>query len=1230
MSKRNKVKVASKTRKSALRVEALEQRQLLATITGSGTEVGSNIVHPNGNVYDQVLMTGSSVTVTADAGQITRVSFLDASGDIVQAEFAGNGTLTVSLANALSGVAPANYNQSGVTYMQGAATFTIQNSDALTNFSVFTVGQGNAINQSLFEGGKTGGNNVADVQAIVIVNNPLNPGNFTNFGGIRAGNAVFSGSSGNVGITAVGVNVQGPVIIGDVDASDVGVPVLNFGANSQFNTITVAGGDLVQTNNVKVLGGTANGIQSLNFTAGSTSKVESRPGFTTGTADITAKVNTSGDIFSGAEPSLATLDSITTIDLTGKTQAQIDALFKGRTFTNAITITGDLPVTNSIEATEFRGNVTFSGALSGNVTVTGDIKGTLTLGASNVGNTISANLIGGLVTTGTANLTGTVKSKSIGDVTVAGNLTGTITTDFDGGNDYDAGEKAIGKVVVGGNMSGSVYGILGIGDVSISGNLTTTGTALRTTSGTSGDAFLGNVGKVTISGDAIQGAGALIAIDNNGTFGDILISGGGTATAAHTVGTITVTGLLGGSGVSTGSITINDSTGTGATLTIGAISVGGANNVGSLGAINITSTAGSVTTGNITLGGTSNTGSIGAIAITGPNGATVGNIAHNGTGNIGALSVTSASGQVTVGTIDHTGAGGSLGNITLTGSGLNTSSVTFGNITLSTGTGGTTMGDITITNAEDINFGTITAKTIGAISATAVTVGAAPAATIDTSTITANNGTNSATIGAITLNAGTAGAVTIGGNITTNNTASNGTASIGAISLTGSTIAINNNIQSAKIGAVTHTGATTFASDKGYQALGGLESFTATGTTSMTAAAAANLRFGGTAGPALTFNGNTTFNTGTFPSILADNGGAALDRIASLTFNGKVEGVADKVHVRGSQIGDITIKAELATNESLVKNFAVQAVNNSTTSTATNAATFVETVARDGTNLTSNYTIGNVTIQSTNTIGISGTALLEGNNSIVAIGRIGNLNLQAGGSSAVQTALFKNNTDRAVFQVGNGALGATNASPIFLSGIDFDGNGAVNSIGATTNGYGTTITTAQENASTFSTNVAVSIGTITVNAAGSTTPGNGGSITGAGGAAATTNGLAILSAVKSDGTNFDANTLAVINTTAGSALRGTVGNVVLTNLSQQLQVNGATTTTAYANLAAVTDENLAGVIAAASSTTDGTTTTPFGTINGVTSADATATGRIWVVGGTDATATADDIVIVRL
>ena len=44
------------------------------------------------------------------------------------------------------------------------------------------------------------------------------------------------------------MQVQSVVIIGDIDASNSGIPTLLFGESSQFGTVEVAGGDLAQTN----------------------------------------------------------------------------------------------------------------------------------------------------------------------------------------------------------------------------------------------------------------------------------------------------------------------------------------------------------------------------------------------------------------------------------------------------------------------------------------------------------------------------------------------------------------------------------------------------------------------------------------------------------------------------------------------------------------------------------------------------------------------------------------------------------------------------------------------------------------------------------------------------------------------------------------------------------------------------------------------------------------------
>ena len=66
-------------------------------LEGMGDIAGENIQHPNGNIFDQILLTGESIRLQARPNQITRVSFMDENEDIVQVEFSGAGTFTVTL-----------------------------------------------------------------------------------------------------------------------------------------------------------------------------------------------------------------------------------------------------------------------------------------------------------------------------------------------------------------------------------------------------------------------------------------------------------------------------------------------------------------------------------------------------------------------------------------------------------------------------------------------------------------------------------------------------------------------------------------------------------------------------------------------------------------------------------------------------------------------------------------------------------------------------------------------------------------------------------------------------------------------------------------------------------------------------------------------------------------------------------------------------------------------------
>ncbi|HVU24432.1 MAG TPA: hypothetical protein VHE13_09935 [Opitutus sp.] len=251
-----------------------------AKVIGAGTVVGSNVPHPNGNIFDQVLITGAAETITADAGQITRTSYIDLDDDIVQIEFSGAGTLSVVLDDATGPAHPLNYNQD-VDYMKGHAGIVIVGANETTNVSVFTVGRATAFDLTghynillapsptndpatngspLFSGhADTPYDGIADIAFIAIAS--------TNgkFGGIRTANANYFASRGLTGVYAPGVQFVGPVFIGNLSAHDEAIPAIILGSATDTR---ITGGDLLQANGAAV---EVSGITQLKFTAGSTS-----------------------------------------------------------------------------------------------------------------------------------------------------------------------------------------------------------------------------------------------------------------------------------------------------------------------------------------------------------------------------------------------------------------------------------------------------------------------------------------------------------------------------------------------------------------------------------------------------------------------------------------------------------------------------------------------------------------------------------------------------------------------------------------------------------------------------------------------------------------------------------------------------------------------------------------------------------------------------------------------
>ncbi|MFO1449438.1 MAG: immunoglobulin domain-containing protein [Opitutaceae bacterium] len=200
-----------------------------------------SLQHPNGNLYTQILLTGAAATVTADAGKVTRISFIDLQDDIIQLEFSGPGSMTITLDNPSGPALPTKYNQA-VEYMRGHPTVLIQGAGANTFFSAFSVGSLTAVNQALFKGDVTYDGH-ADLARLAI-QSPTGE-----FGGLFMGNGAFSDTNGVTGVYAPGITVRGNIRINDIRAFDTAAPVLVFGATPNAeNGLRINGGDLEQAN----------------------------------------------------------------------------------------------------------------------------------------------------------------------------------------------------------------------------------------------------------------------------------------------------------------------------------------------------------------------------------------------------------------------------------------------------------------------------------------------------------------------------------------------------------------------------------------------------------------------------------------------------------------------------------------------------------------------------------------------------------------------------------------------------------------------------------------------------------------------------------------------------------------------------------------------------------------------------------------------------------------------
>lgn len=1083
--------------KRSLRLETLENRQLLASIiSGNGEEVGTDIEF-QGNIYDQILMTGVSITVEADPEQIVRVSYQDENFDILQTEFSGDGQLSITLENFVEAADPININQPGVQYVTGTPSFYIQNSNLSTNFTLSTVGPVTSpIWDTLaIEGVEHDG--VANVKSLTINSNPLDLGGSL-FGGIRMANSLFSGSNGTIGISAPNVNIQNAVIIGDIEASGTGLPTLKFGDNSQFESLKVAGGDLLQSNNIKIFGGINAGIGAINFIEGTDSqgnilpaKTDNSPGWIDG-IPVTSNIN----------------NTVDPIDITGLTQIELDTLFQGKTFINDIIIEGDFLTDNTIQANEFQGNLTFrktedsEGIFQGAVDITEGINGNLifqgiTSDPENPGIneiTVSSDislgsaLLGDLIfgdsnEVDSVNYSGNFTATSTGNIWVYGDFSGKFSTDAVLPNLYfTQGEGALGDLNISGNYSGAAVGILGIGNIAIGGNLTTTdsngATAFYTSSGGSGNASVANVGTITIDGDVDQSDphDNFIIINKDGNFGDIEIKGegslGNTSSDFLTLGDIE-TGLnLGGSDV-TGSITINEDS---SDIELRKIDI----KTGTLGDMNIVGP------------GTTDT-DLKISKEIGGDGAVISAI------NISAFQTIQQDAAIT---------GALVGNVSYT---TNTPTAT-----------DNTLIDLDNFIDSGSNIGTIV-----------LNAGATDSSIdINTSFIDADSGDGN--IDAIYITGETVTLDNDGGTVIHAN-------NIASINVTGATI-INGDLIAETFNSITIDGSATFGDGVGFQSTKSLGALEITGATTFnTTSGNPNIQLADSG--TLVF-GNTDFasKSGASPAILADDGTGALDIIGAIVINGTVLGNAGEVDIQASAIGDFTVTDELSGIEtSLITNLNVLAIPNLGTSDVE------ETVELDGSNL-DNYSIGDINISTSNDTGLADTALFANtatnSNSFIALGKIGDITLTAGGSTTVQTHLLYAGDDKLLFYVGD-----LSGDPTTAATIDFDGDDS------------TTETYSDLSGGT------VSIGNISIQGASINSSSDPQTIqfaTGSGSDGDSFSGLNILvgvngngnvsNAVDDDGADSDLSDAGELLTRNDTDLAGTIGNINIATKALQLDL----------------------------------------------------------------------------
>lgn len=213
--------------------------------------------HPNGNVYDQFLLSGQAGTFSAATGRVARMSFLDSMGSIVQVEMSGAGATTVVLDAMAAPSAPLLYNQPDIQYLQGQPTIILAGADATTHLTVYSVGT--MTNPAVTRSGVAyPGWAVLVATGIVSASGQL--------GGLHQGNVLYVAVEGRTGVCAPSVSAvaQSPVVVHNLAAADAAVPCLYFNPLGAIQ-VKIAGGDLLQFDGAAI---TVSGLSQVLMSAG--------------------------------------------------------------------------------------------------------------------------------------------------------------------------------------------------------------------------------------------------------------------------------------------------------------------------------------------------------------------------------------------------------------------------------------------------------------------------------------------------------------------------------------------------------------------------------------------------------------------------------------------------------------------------------------------------------------------------------------------------------------------------------------------------------------------------------------------------------------------------------------------------------------------------------------------------------------------------------------------------